>query len=107
MTDLWLTLILIGLMTFFIRLSFIFLLERWKPPIVLERALRFVPAAVLSAIIFPELFVRNGSLELSLMNPRLMAGLTACFVAWRTRSPLLTIGLGFGALLLLQRWIGF
>jgi branched-subunit amino acid transport protein len=106
MAPLWLTLIAIGLLTFLIRLSFIALLGRWQPPALLERALRFVPPAVLSAIILPEMVVRDGSLALGLGNPRWIAGILAIFIAWRTRSPLLTIGVGFVGLLILQRLLG-
>lgn len=87
-----------GLVTFLIRLSFIALLGKVEVPPLLTRALRYVPAAVLSAIIFPELVVRDGAPDLSPGNPRLAAGLLASLVAWRTRSVGLTIAAGMLAL---------
>jgi len=57
---------------------------------------------VLSAIIFPELLFMDGRLDLSLDNNRLLAGLVAILVAWRTRNTLLTIAVGMAALLILQ-----
>ena len=54
--------------------------------------LRFVPAAVLSAIILPDLLQPGGKLNLSLSNTRLLAGVLAMAVAWRTRSVVLTVG---------------
>jgi branched-subunit amino acid transport protein len=87
-----------GLVTFGIRLSFIALLGKVELPRVLTRALRFVPPAVLSAIIFPELLVRDGALALYPGNARLVAGLVAAFVAWRTRNVVLTIAVGMAAL---------
>lgn len=104
-TTLWVTLVVIGLLTVGIRLSFILLLERWKPPLILERSLRFVPAAVLSAIILPEMVLRNNALDVSFGNARLLAGLLAGVVAWRTRNALLTIVVGMLALLILQALI--
>jgi len=99
----WLpALALAGLVTFAIRLSFIALLGRVEVPPLFTRALRFVPAAVLSAIIFPELVVRGGAVDLSPGNPRLLAGLVAAGVALRTRSVALTIASGMGALWALQ-----
>ncbi|MGQ0604245.1 MAG: AzlD domain-containing protein [Anaerolineales bacterium] len=99
----WLpTLILTGLVTFLIRLSFIALLGRVETPPLLTRALRFVPPAVLSAIIFPEMFIRDGALDVSLGNLRLIAGLIATVIAWRTRNGLLTIAVGMVALWVLQ-----
>ena len=91
-----------GLVTFGIRLSFIALLGRVEVPPLLTRALRFVPAAVLSAIIVPELVVRGGAPDLSPLNPRLLAGLLAAAVAWRTRSVVVTIAAGMVALWVLQ-----
>lgn len=91
-----------GLVTFATRLSFIALLGKVEVPPLLTRALRFVPAAVLSAIIFPELMVREGAVDLSLGNPRLLAGALAVLVALKTRSVAWIIGLGMAALWALQ-----
>lgn len=103
MSGLWLMMAAGGLLTFATRLSFILLLDRWMPPHFLQRALRFVPPAVLSAIIVPELLQNNGGLVLTGFNPRLLAGILAGLVAWRTRSVLLTVAVGMAALLLIQR----
>ncbi len=99
---LWLTIVAAGLLTFLIRLSFIALLGRLTMPEWFHRALRFVPAAVLSAIIVPELVIRNAVLDVSPFNARLLAGVVAGAVAWRTRNVLLTIVAGMLALLVLQ-----
>ena len=98
----WLVIIAGGLLTFAMRLSFIYLLGRVEIPETLQRTLRFVPPAVLSALILPELVMPAGRLDLSLGNPRWLAGVVAVLVAWRTRSTLLTILAGMAALLILQ-----
>jgi branched-subunit amino acid transport protein len=100
--NLWLVILLAGLLTYGTRLSFILLLERIKVPDWFRRGLRFVPPAVLSAIILPELASRNAALDLSLRNPQLLAGALAVLVAWRTKNVLATILSGMAALLLLQ-----
>jgi branched-subunit amino acid transport protein len=100
--NIWLVLILGGLITYAIRLSFIVLLERWQMPDIMQRGLRFVPPAVLSAIIFPELLMQEGEIAIGLGNLRLLAGLLAVLAAWKTRNALLTVGVGMAALLLLQ-----
>jgi branched-subunit amino acid transport protein len=102
--QLWLTILLAGVITYGIRLSFILVFGRWQIPASLQSALRFVPPAVLTAIIFPELLVANGSPALSLGNARLLAGALAILVAWRTKSAVITILVGMGALWLFQ-WI--
>lgn len=99
---LWITIIIIGLLTLGIRLSFIaFIGERRVAPLV-QQALRFVPIAVLSALISPALFFPSGLLNVSFSNMRLIAGMLAILVAWRTKNVLLTIFSGMACLLLLQ-----
>ena len=99
---LWLTIVGAGAVTFALRLSFIALMGRIEMPILLGRALRFVPAAVITAVVIPLLFYRNGALEVSLGNERLIAGLVAGLIAWRTRSVLFTLGGGMVVLWMLQ-----
>jgi branched-subunit amino acid transport protein len=100
--NLWLAILIIGVLTYAIRLSFILLLERVEIPPALARALRLVPAAVLSAIIFPEILIRDGKFALSLSNDRLLAGMLAFLVAWRTKNALLTVIVGMASLYVLQ-----
>jgi branched-subunit amino acid transport protein len=104
--NVWLVLLTAGLITFGLRLSFIALFGRLSVPSWLTRALRYVPPAVLSAIIFPDVLLPGGSLDLSPLNPRLLAALVAALVAWRTRSLALTIVVGMGILLFLQWALG-
>ena len=99
---LWLMLLIIGLITYAIRLSCIGLLSQREMPALLLKALRFVPITVLPAIILPQLFLRNNTLVLSVQNPRWIAGILAGIVAWRTRNVLLTILVGMVALWVLQ-----
>jgi branched-subunit amino acid transport protein len=99
---LWLTIFGAGAVTFALRLSFIALLGRKRIPPTLGRALRFVPAAVLTAVVVPLLFYENGALDVSLGNERLLAGLVAALIAWRTRSVLFTLGGGMATLWTLQ-----
>jgi branched-subunit amino acid transport protein len=103
--NIWLTMILAGVITYAIRLSFILLFGKMEVPETLRRALRFVPPAVLTAIVFPELLLVDGAVHLSFGNARLIAGLLAVFVAWRTKNVLLTILAGMISLYILQ-WLG-
>ena len=99
---LWLLIVLAGAVTFLTRLSFIALLDRLRLPEWFWRALRFVPVAVLSAIILPETVTRNGAIDLSWRNPQLYAAALAILVAWRSRNVLLTILAGMLGLLAAQ-----
>jgi branched-subunit amino acid transport protein len=100
--SLWLIVIGMGLVTFGTRLTPIVLLGRIEIPLIVQRALRFVPPAVLTAIIVPELLYRNNQVDMSLTNVRLLAGLIAIVVAWRTKNALITIGVGMIALWVLS-----
>lgn len=102
---LWLIMLGIGILTYGVRLSFILLMERIEIPNILLRALRFVPVAVFSAIIFPELLVHEGVLNLSLNNARLLAGILAALVAWRTKNVVFTILVGMTGLLVLNLFL--
>jgi branched-subunit amino acid transport protein len=58
--------------------------------------------AGLSAIVFPDVFLPNQQLDLSLGNHRLLAGVMAVAVAYFTKNTLITILAGMIALVLLQ-----
>jgi branched-subunit amino acid transport protein len=90
----WLIILCMGIVTYGIRLLPIALLGRIELPPIVLRALRFVPPAVLSAIFFPELLRPAGPLDISWGNARLIAGLLAAVIAWRTKSVLVTIAVG-------------
>lgn len=87
----------VGLFTFAIRFSFVGLVG-WidgLPP-RLERALRFVPAAVLAALVAPSVVVVAP--ETGLAVDRLLAGGVAAAVAWRTETILATLAAGMATL---------
>ena len=102
--NIWLVMLLGGLITFGMRFSLIYLLAegRFEIPETIRRALHYVPPAVLSAIIFPELLMHDGMMDLSPDNTRLLAGLFAIAVAWISKNTLITIIAGMIALFALQ-----
>ena len=100
--NIWLVMLLGGLLTFGMRFSLIYLFGRFQVPETLRRALHYVPPAVLSAITFPELFLHDGTLNVSMDNTRLLAGLIAILVAWFSKNTLTTLLAGMLALFLLQ-----
>jgi branched-subunit amino acid transport protein len=102
--NIWLVMLIGGLITFGIRFSFIYLFGKFHIPETLRKALHYVPPAVLSAIVFPELLLSGGSLNVSFENHRLLAGLIAILVAWFSKNTLLTIIAGMIGLFLLQ-WL--
>ena len=90
--------LIVGMMlvTVLVRYPVLAIVGRVTLPERAIRALRYVPVAVLSAIIAPELLIRDGSLALSLSNAYLVGGSIALLVAWRWGSLLATILAGMG-----------
>lgn len=87
----WLTLAGMALVTFALRASFLLLPPHVETPPLLRRALRYVPAAVLTAIWAPELVLSPGYEQMA-------AGAVAIAVAWRWRVTFATILAGLAAL---------
>lgn len=100
--NLWLLTLGMALGSFALRLSFILFFGRRALPKRLEQALRFVPASVIAALVFPAFVNSAGVPHLALGNDRLLAGALAAFVAWRTKNVIWTTGIGMAALWLLQ-----
>lgn len=96
--SLWLAILGMAALTFGQRASFLLLPERIQLPALLRTSLRYVPAAVLTAIWAPELLLQNGVLALGPGNERLLAGMVAVAVAWRFRVTFGTILAGLAAL---------
>lgn len=90
-----------GLGTFAMRASFIAAAHRMTTvPPGIQRVLRQIPAAALAALVLPALLRPEGSLDLA--QPRLVAGMLAALVAWRTGSVALTLVAGMGGVMLLE-----
>ena len=104
--SIWLLFVAVGLGTFTLRFLFIYLFGKIAMPNWLSRALRFVPAAALAALVFPALTHPTGQLDVSLNNFRLLAGLGGALVAWRTKNVLLTILVGMAILWTLEAVFG-
>jgi branched-subunit amino acid transport protein len=102
---LWLTIAGMGLVTYLTRLLPLLLFQRWRLPPWLYRAMRYIPVAVLAAIILPELVLQEGVLALTPTNGRLWAGLVAGVVAWRYHRVLLTVAVGMAVLWALEAFL--
>ena len=100
---LWGLAVLVGLVTLAFRLSFIeaFASADGVPPNV-RAALRYVPPAVLAALVLPAFLLVDGSVAIEPGNDRLLAGGVAALVAWRTGSVLGTLVVGMTVLYLLR-----
>ena len=74
------------------------------PPLV-ERALAFVPVAVLTAIIVPMIVMPDGNqLEIDWRNPYLVGAIVAAVISWRWHKLMPTILIGM-AVFFAMRWL--
>lgn len=95
----WAAIALAGLCTYALRLSFVYLFGRIDsvPPRI-RHVLRYVPAAVLAALVVPSILTVQPTVAETLLDDRVVAGSIATVVAWRTESVFFTIAAGMGAL---------
>ena len=98
---LWAVILIVGALNYLSRLSFIALFARRQVPPLLGRAFRYVPAAMLTALIVPMVVtLPAGAVGPAL--PKIVAALVAGFVAFATHSQVKTLGSGMATLWALQ-----
>lgn len=101
MSRLWFAIVLSGAGTYAMRAAFLAAAHRLTDvPPAAALILRQIPPAALAAMIAPALLRPGG--QLGLVQPRLLAGLLAALVAWRTRNVGLTLVVGMAALVALE-----
>ncbi|WP_435183127.1 AzlD domain-containing protein [Halobellus sp. EA9] len=98
----WGAIVALGVCTFAIRGSFIYLFGRLDDvPDRLVHALRFVPPAVLAALAVPAIVAPGGTIAL-VGNERLLAGIVAAAATWYVEDVFATIAAGMATLWLLR-----
>jgi branched-subunit amino acid transport protein len=80
--------------TFGVRFMLFARAHKVSMPAFLDRALKFVPVAVLTSIITPMIFVSEHRMNVSFENPWLLGALVAFFVGLWRQQQLLTIVVG-------------
>ena len=101
----WLSVVVIGVGTYFTRLSFIGAFGERQMPAWMMSPLRYVAPAVLGAIVLPAVVQPDGAFQLvPSVNPRALAAVVAAAVAYKWRSVSLVTVVGMGSLWLLD-WL--
>ena len=94
---LWAVIVIVGALNYLSRLSFIaFFAQRQMPPL-LARALRYVPAAMLTALVLPMVVVGAPSVA-TLASPRVIAASVAAVVGDFPHNTLATRSVGMAGL---------
>ena len=97
--------IIAGIITFSTRFSMFNKSIAKKMPDWVETPLHYVPIALLTAIIVPEVLINEGTINFSIFeNLRIMAACFAVFIALISRNVIATIASGLICLWLLQ-WL--
>lgn len=71
----------------------------------LVKWLSFIPAAVLAALLTPDLFLHDGELLLTYRNPYLLSAIPTLLIAVKTKSMIWALVGGMGCFALVQLWI--
>jgi branched-subunit amino acid transport protein len=101
----WLTILGMALVTYATRATTMLALRGEVTP-WLRRWLGYVPVAVFTALIVPQLLLAtDGDTKVFAIGPALPAGIVGALVAWRTGNVLLTIAAGLATFWIL-RWVG-
>jgi branched-subunit amino acid transport protein len=83
-----------ALVTFIPRLLPAWFLREKKLPPFLISWLRYVPVAVLAALLLPSLLIQDGKMNLTLNNLYIWAALPAGYIAWKKKSLFGTVIIG-------------
>jgi branched-subunit amino acid transport protein len=103
---LWVLMLIMGIITFTIRAAFLILPASTKMPETIERALKYVVAAVLPALVIPDVLFRAPPLGWAFDPVRLIAAAVAVVVALWTKNVLATLASGM-AMLWLLKWLAW
>lgn len=93
-----------ALVTFLIRYPLLAISSRIELPSQLIEALKYLPPAILTAIVVPAVLIPAGNeISLSYTNARLVGAIAAMLVSWQTKNLLATI---IGGMLTFFVWQG-
>lgn len=101
------SLLIAGMMavTFGVRYILFALAGRIRMAPWIDASLRFIPPAVLTAIILPAVLLPKGEWHLSLSNPHLVSALVTTAAGLATRNLLAIIAIGLGAFFMHRWWL--
>ena len=95
-----------AVLNYFPRMLPMVFLSRARVPEILSEWLGFIPAAVLAALVAPEIFMAESHISLSLGNKALLAALPTFLAAVLTKSLAVTLVTGVAAAAALYHFMG-
>ncbi len=93
---------LLALSMFVIRVFPVTLLANVTMPKIIEKWLKYIPPAILSAMVASEIFTKDSKLFISLSNHYLLVAIPTFLVAIKTKSLFFTLVFGMACMALLR-----
>ncbi len=90
----WIVVLIIGVLTYLKRASFIIFLSNWEMPKWMKKSLQFVPVTIFPALVAPLIFMTEGQIDINPANIKIWSGVITFIVAWRFRNLLISIVVG-------------
>ena len=87
----WFTIIIAGIITYFMRMTMVALVDRdvlWER---VKAVLAYVPSAVFPAIIFPGIFINDYGTFIEMNDPKIFGAIVAILVGYFSRNVIATI----------------
>jgi len=106
MEELTILIFAMAAVTYLPRFLPMYVLSRLEIPKAFILWLRYIPVAVLAALIVPGITTVERQVHISLGNSYFFASIIAFLVAWRSKNMMLTVTVGMGVVFLLQ-WFPF
>ena len=87
----WLSIIIAGIVTYFMRMSMVELVDRDLLGERVKAVLAYVPSAVFPAIIFPGIFINDYGTFIEMNDPKIFGAIIAILVGYFSRNVIATI----------------
>ena len=87
----WLSILIAGIITYFMRMTMVALVDRDLLGERVKAVLAYVPSAVFPAIIFPGIFINETGTFIEMNDPKIFGSLVAILVGYFSRSVIATI----------------
>ena len=87
----WQSLIVAGIITYFMRMSMVALVNRNLLSDKIKAVLAYVPSAVFPAIIFPGIFINDYGTFIEMNDPKIFGAIIAILVGYFSRNVIATI----------------
>ena len=78
----WFTIIIAGILTYFMRMTMIVLIDRDMLGDKVKAVLEYVPSAVFPAIIFPAIFINDYGVFVEMNDPKIFGAIIAVIVGY-------------------------